>query len=245
MQWQISCTWCSILYFNTWLLGWAPNWISAVACWASKSNHPPSLPSALPLLLDPLPYISTTHIHISTPNSTSTSTSSCASTFTRITHSFTCPRILNNRLRAQPWKIKYPVVHRRRPKLSTPSRPPSPQRLHISNFLPLGLGYTLFPRAFLFSNNSLIASSIGWLRCLPSICFPREFMVSQISGNYRFQALCQWAFNRRSAITRRALITLDSQYPCADLPPIHKRRRRRVEKQKRHVLKTADRGNVP
>ena len=131
-----------------------------------------------------------------------------------------CPRILNNRLRAQPWKIKYPVVHRRRPKLSTPSRPPSPQRLHISNFLPLGLGYTLFPRAFLFSNNSLIASSIGGLRCLPSICFPREFMVSQISGNYRFQALCQWAFNRRSAITR-ALITLDSQYP---IPPIHKRK---------------------
>ena len=153
------------------------------------------------------------------------------------------PRILNNRLRAQPWKIKYPVVHRRRPKLSTPSRPPSPQRLHISNFLPLGLGYTLFPRAFLFSNNSLIASSIGGLRCLPSICFPREFMVSQISGNYKFQALCQWAFNRRSAITRRALITLDSQYLRAVLPPIHKRRR--VERQKRHVLKTADRGNVP
>ena len=126
------------------------------------------------------------------------------------------PRILNNRLRAQPWKIKYPVVHRRRLKLSTPSRPPSPQRLHISNFLPLGLGYTLFPRAFLFSNNSLIASSIGGLRCLPSICFPREFMVSQISGNYKFQALCQWAFNRRSAITR-ALITLELTIPSCSV----------------------------
>ena len=226
MQWRISCTWCSILYFNSWLAGRAPNWISAVACWAPKSNHPPSLPSPLPLLLDLLPYISATHTHISTPNSTSTFTSSCTSTLqelhtsTYIRRTHVCPRILNNRLRAQPWKIKYPVVHRRRPKLSTPSRPPSPQRLHISNFLPLGLGYTLFPRAFLFFNNSLIASLIGWLRCLPSICFPREFMVSQISGNYRFQALCQWAFNRRSAITR-ALITLDSQYP---IPPIHKRK---------------------